>query len=154
MSKKIHAELTEIIDAKPEVLYGILSDYIHGHPKIIPREHFPSIAVEKGGKGAGTVVLVTTKALGVENKNRLLISEPEPGRVLVEKDDKNAFTTSFILTPRDAGKKTELCISTDWQPKPGLKGYLEGLATPPVARMIYKKEMRKIAEYIKTIGRN
>ena len=148
MPQTIHAESTAIIDAKPEVVYNLLSDYVNGHPRILPKEYFADLIVEQGGKGAGTVLQVTTKAFGAKIKLRMRVTEAIPGKLLVEEDIDKTFATSFIFEPHDSGNKTELRIATDWQKKPGLKGFIEGLTTPPVARMIYKKELKLIAEHI------
>lgn len=148
MKKPVHAERTETINTRPEILYGILRDYAHGHPKILPREHFTSVSVLKGGQGTGTVVKLTMRAFGSEVTNVMTVTEPEPGRLIVERDDDAGVVTSFSLTPIEGSSKTSLRIATEWKAKPGIKGFIEGVLTPCVARMMYKKEFRKIAEYV------
>ncbi len=46
----LHAEYSEVIYARPEAIYAILSDYQQGHPAILPRQYFTELAVEQGGQ--------------------------------------------------------------------------------------------------------
>ncbi len=53
---QIHAEASAVIEARPEKVYAILSDYRVSHPAILPKQYFTEVAVEQGGQGAGTIV--------------------------------------------------------------------------------------------------
>lgn len=88
--------------------------------------------MERGGTGAGTVVLVGRV------RYRMTVSEPEPGRVLQEEDRAAGVRTLFTLTPLDGGARTHLDITTYWTPRPGLTGLLERLVNPVVTRTIYR----------------
>lgn len=145
---RLHAEEAAVIEATPATIYAILSDYRVQHPQILPKEAFPSIEVEQGGQGAGTVFRVTTRALGVERRYHMLVSEPEPGRKLVETDSSVDLVTTFTIEPVDDGKRTRLTIATDWNSAGGLSGLVERLVTGPVMRRIYRKELGLIAAYV------
>ena len=75
---------TKVIAAPAARVYDLLADYREGHPSILPKAYFISHTVEQGGRGAGTVVAFQMKLMGRTQSFRSTISEPEPGRVLVE----------------------------------------------------------------------
>lgn len=152
--KSIHVETSAVIAARPSQVYAILSDYEVGHPAILPKPFFQELVVEKGGKGAGTVVRVRVKVGGVKQTSRMLVSEPEPGRVLAEVDlDTGTFTT-FTLEPLEDGNQVRVIIATDFARSPGFKGFMEKLLTPVMTRPIYKKELGQLAEYVSSKNQN
>jgi hypothetical protein len=100
------------IAALPERIYSILADYHAGHPSILPRQ-FSNLTVERGGVGAGTVIQFTMRLLGRRQRFRGFVSEPEPGRVLVETYETNGVVTSFIVDPTPAPGPSRVTITTD-----------------------------------------
>jgi len=95
--RQARAAASAIIDAPPDEVYLILADYHNGHPQILPRKYFRALSIEAGGRGTGTIIRVRVGM--VERSYRMLVSEPEPGRVLVEADTESNLTTTFIITP-------------------------------------------------------
>src|SRR5690348_12868099 len=94
---KVKAEA--VLDASSEDVYATIADYHRGHPNILPKESFYDLQVEQGGYGAGTIIRFKMKALGVEQTFHHRVSEPEPGRVLVEQDIdsvQNVMTTFTV----------------------------------------------------------
>lgn len=133
-----------ILNARPEDVYSSIADYRNGHPNIVPRENMYNFRVEEGGYGEGTVVHFTFKALGVERVMSARISEPQPGRVLVERDvdSVNDVITTFRVTPVEDGKKSHVEISTSYKPSPGLMGLIERMTIPRINPKIYQKELQ------------
>jgi hypothetical protein len=124
---QMHVEMSAVIDAKPEDVYAVMSDYKVGHAAILPKPYFVSMDVEEGGRGAGTVARVKMKVMGVEANYRMLVSEPEPGRILIETDPKAGVTTIFTFDSLDRGSRTRLTFATEMQASPGFKGFVEKL---------------------------
>src|SRR5438045_3283999 len=90
------------MDAAPEKLYAIIADYHEGHPRILPKQ-FSGLKVEKGGVGAGTVIRFQMRAFGATRNFRGEVTEPEPGRVLVETYlEPNPSVTTFRVNSVDA----------------------------------------------------
>src|SRR5688500_9099663 len=85
-----------LMHAPPQAVYAIIADYHHGHPQILPKPPFVSLAVEQGGTGAGTVIRVHMRVLGQLHMVRAVVTEPEPGRVLVETNDNGSVTTFTV----------------------------------------------------------
>ena len=83
---QIRVKATEVLDARPEDVYSTIADYRKAHPRILPKENLYDLQVEEGGYGAGTIIRFKSRILGVEQSFHHRVSEPEPGRVLVEQD--------------------------------------------------------------------
>ena len=139
---EIHAEVTKVIEAPPEAVYAVIADYNESHPAILPKHVFSGLVVEQGGIGAGTVARVTMAALGTKQELRVTVSEPEPGRVLVESG--SGLTTTFTVEPAGAGGSSQVTITADATPSPGPKGWIERMVSPA----LLLDELRLLAEYV------
>lgn len=146
---QIHTEVSDIIPARPEVVYAVLADYRVGHPAILPKPYFTELQVEQGGQGAGTIVRTRMVVMGVERIFKLTVSEPEPGRVLKEVDEQAGVVTVFTVEPINGGQQARVTIATDARASPGLMGVMEKLMNPPLTRRIYKQELQQLAEYVR-----
>lgn len=135
-------EVSRIIDAKPEVIYGIIADYRNRHPKILPKPEFAEMVVEQGGTGAGTVIRVTMRVMGMQQVLRMTVSEPEPGRVIQEENE--GVVTTFTVTPLEGGTRSRVTIASTWR-RPGFAGFVERLINPRVARGLYRRELELLA---------
>jgi len=139
------ATASATIDARPPTVYAIVADYTDGHPRILPEKYFSNFAVERGGIGAGTIIRFDVRLLGSTRAVRAEITEPKPGRVLVETDLETGATTSFTLQPANGGNRTIVTIETSW-PSHGVRGVIERLVAPAVLRRVYVEELKKLNE--------
>lgn len=139
--------LARVIPAPPARVYAILADYATHHPRILPKPEFESLVVEQGGVGAGTVVLVTMRVMGARSSSRLVVTEPEPGRVLREAEASGAFVTTFTVEPVEGGARSRVTLGTEWARKPGLRGLVERVVNPRVARRLYARELDLLEAY-------
>jgi hypothetical protein len=145
---EIHAEGTAVINARPEEVYAVLSDYHVGHPAILPRPPFTKLTVEEGGKGAGTVVLVGMKVMGREQVTRGIVTEPEPGHKLVETYPDSGIVTTFTVDPVNDGLQSRVTIATDARTSSGLQGLFERLMIPSFLSRVYKTELQQLSDYV------
>src|SRR5262249_29606097 len=99
MDKMIHVESTSVVDARPQDVYAVFVDYYFAHPAILPKPEFGELIIEKGGHGAGTIFRADVTTGGKTLHMHVLVSEPEPGRVLLETDIETGQTTHFICDP-------------------------------------------------------
>jgi hypothetical protein len=81
---KTNITASRIINAHADEIYKIIADYRTGHPRILPRAYFPSLNVETGGYGEGTMLHFEMRLLGQTQTFRSHITELEPGHVLQE----------------------------------------------------------------------
>jgi hypothetical protein len=145
---QIWVEVSEAIPAPAENVYAILADYREGHPAILPQPYFRELEVEQGGQGAGTIIRVAMEVMGVKRRYRMEVSEPEPGRVLVEHDPGAGVRTTFTVAPLDGGHRSLVTIATETKTAGGLQGLMERLINPSITRRIYRQELQQLAEYV------
>ena len=131
------------IAAPPARIYGIIADYHRGHPTILPKQ-FSNLRVESGsGVGAGTTIRFEVTVMGRTDRYKAIVSEPEPGRVLVEKNlEPNDSVTTFIVDPEDGGRAAIVTIRTDLNARPGVIGAVERFLFKRVLPPIYAEELR------------
>lgn len=140
---------TKVIDARPEDVYGVFADYVVAHNAILPKPFFTGMDVKKGGRGAGTEVLVHTKALGQERHMFMVVSEPTPGRVLMETEPATGLVTHFTVEPLNGGRQAKVTISTDFPIPAGFSGWLQKTIQAPLIRPVYLKELDNVADYLR-----
>ena len=137
-------QVSSIIHAPAQDIYAVIADYHQGHPSILPPRYFTSLEVIKGGQGAGTEISVAMDVFGTKARYHMTVSEPEPGRVLLEEDVDAGVITTFTVDPIDDGTNSRVTILTDAQTGPGLRGWIEKLVTPAVSRRIYREELAQL----------
>jgi hypothetical protein len=131
--------------APPERIYGIIADYHDGHPSILPPQ-FTSMAVERGGVGEGTIIAFTMRLLGRTQRFRAAITEPEPGRILMETDlDTTGAVTTFIVDPGPAAGQSQVTITTNLIVRGGVLGRIERVLSRKLLRPIYVRELELLA---------
>jgi hypothetical protein len=139
-----------LVSAAPERVYAILADYRPGddrvrHAHILPKPYFVSLQVIQGGVGAGTEIRFTMKLAGRMQHFHALISEPQPGNLLVETDAERGSVTSFMVEPRRQGEASWVTITT-WIPvAAGLPGKIQGWLARRTLYPIYEKELALLA---------
>jgi uncharacterized protein YndB with AHSA1/START domain len=136
------------VDAPPAEVYAVIADYRRHHPHIVPPEYFEGVDVLEGGVGAGTRTRVKMHVLGKKRVFEQVVTEPEPGRVIMEANADGSALTTFTVeaSGEDASHVT---IATDIPLQPGLHGVLERLAVSLLFPRIYKKELVRLAEYVR-----
>lgn len=144
-TKKHTISASAIIPSRCERVYSLIANYHDGHPRILPKK-FSNLAVEQGGIGAGTIIRFQMSVLGRKQTFRAAISEPEPGRVLVETYlDTNGAVTTFTVEPGTAPADSRVTISTELPVGSGIVGKLEGMFATLLLRPIYIKELQNLA---------
>jgi hypothetical protein len=139
-----------VIPARAEKLYNIVADYRNSHQHILPKQYFTNLEVEQGGIGTGTRIKFSMKAFGSKRVFHQEVLEPQPGKVLMEKDLETDTATTFTFEPVDAGKMTYVTISTAMPKRAGLTGWLERTMSGAFLRGVYAKELKLLAEYVKS----
>jgi hypothetical protein len=140
---QITVEQEGTVGAPAELTYGLIADDAH-HQKFLPGA-FSNFRVLAGGIGAGTVHSFDIKAGGRVRTYVMDVSEPEPGRVLVESDRESSLVTTFTVTPDGPGCRVR--ISTRWQGAGGIGGFFERTFAPKVLRRLYAEELARLDGY-------
>lgn len=148
----LRVEQSAIIDAPPAALYGIITDYEVGHQAILPRPAFRSMEIIRGGRGAGTELRLTMKLYGQTYHYHQRVSEPEPGRIIEERDLDTDQVTYFILDPLDNGTRTRVTIASEFPLARGVAGWLMRRTQPGIVRRLYRQELGNLAAYVRQTG--
>jgi hypothetical protein len=141
-----HITATRRIEALPAAIYSLIADYHDGHRRIVPPKAFPWLAVDKGGIGAGTEIRFGTRVLGSMRTARGLVSEPQPGRVLVESYPETGDITTFTVEPAHESGASSVTIATDLHVGDGLSGRIQGFVAERVLRRLYLEELQRLAD--------
>jgi len=138
----VNVVAARVIAAPARVVYELIADYRKGHPTILPPQYFENLVVEEGGRGAGTRIRFTMKSFGTKRISRANVTEPDPGRLLVETDIETGTTTKFIVEPVEDGR-TRVTFDTVY-PTRGLRGWLESFFVPGYLRKVYDAELKQL----------
>lgn len=133
------------IEAPPDRLYDLIADYRHGHPRILPRPPFVSLEVEEGGYGEGTVISVKMRVAGSTQTFRATVTEPRPGRVLVETSD-TGYVTTFTVEPEPGGGAARVTIHSELTPRRGVLGAIERWTAPRMLPRVFARELELLRE--------
>jgi hypothetical protein len=142
---KHHISESTIIAAPAERVYAILADYRVGHPGILPQPPFHSYEVETGGQGAGTIIRFKMTAMGRTESFRGVVTEPDPGRVLVETYVDTRTVTKFTVEPQGDGTHCRVTFATDMETRGGFAGVLQRFFISRFLRKTYRREMMNLA---------
>jgi uncharacterized protein YndB with AHSA1/START domain len=140
---KVEASAERTIDAPADAVYGYLAD-MHQHPRFLPPA-FSDFQVEEGGVGAGTVTRFAITAGGRTRTYRMRVTEPAPGRTLVESDTNSSLVTTFNVEPQ--GGRSLVRISTSWDGAAGIGGFFERTFAPRALHRIYLDELERLNAY-------
>ena len=143
---ELNVTVSAMINGAAEKVYTILADYVTHHPNILPPA-FTRLEVEEGGIGEGTVWRAGFEMLGQERPMRMRVTEPEPGRVLVETDVDTGLVTKFIVEPRGENQ-SKVTFDTTMNPGSGIQGWIARLLVPGNLRRVYREELQLLDEYV------
>ena len=142
---RIHVESERIIDAKPEEIYSFLADY-EKRSRILPSSYL-DYTVEKGGKGAGTVVSYKLHTSRGDRPYEMHIEEPSKGRVLMERDASSSLINTWTVTPAATNKQSRVALTTEWNSNSkGVGGFFERTFAPAALRRIYGDLLGRLAQ--------
>ena len=148
----LRVEARATIGASARDAYRMIADYRTGHTRIIPPRFFRNLQVEKGGYGAGTLIRYDLLAFGTTYHARARVTEPEPGRVLVETDLEKGAVTTFTVEPLGASQ-SRVTIATALPTRSGLVGWLERAMTGRFLRRVYAAELAQLDSEVRADAR-
>jgi hypothetical protein len=85
--------------------------------------------------------------MGTETEGEMVVSEPEPGRVLVERDPEGMVQTTFTVEPAPENQ-ARVTIRTEMRTATGLRGIVERLLTPRLLKPVYREELERLNAYV------
>ena len=139
---------TRRIAAPAEAAYGVFADYREAHPRILPPSFFLGLDVVEGGHGAGTVIDVSGRFAGRTRVIRGIVTEPEPGRLLVESYPAERMVTTFRVDPEPGGGASRVTISTTMPRRRGIVGWIEERIVRRLLVRVFAEELDLVAAYL------
>jgi polyketide cyclase/dehydrase/lipid transport protein len=139
---KLTVTATARLNAPPRRVYDTISNYHTDHPRILPKQ-FSGLKVEQGGIGAGTIIRFDMRVIGRSTSFRAVITEPEPGRVLVEKNIMgNDAVSTFLVEPGGHANESVATIRTEMSVRRGWAGAIERFLITRLLNRLYAEELR------------
>lgn len=139
--------VSAVISASPTACYVAIADYRNGHPHIVPRQWFGPIVVEEGGVGAGTRIRFTMTVLGKTVTLRAEITEPVPGRVLVESYPDTGVVTTFTVV-ETGPQQARVTIETRTPRAGGVRAAIERAIMRRLLPRIFRAELAQLAGHV------
>lgn len=139
---------TRRIAAAPDAVYAVFADYREAHPRILPPSFFDGLTVEEGGYGAGTVLVVKARFGGRVRAMRGVVTEPEPGRLLVETYPDDRIVTSFRVVAERGGDASRVTIASVFPRRWGPVGWAEERVLRRLLEPVYAEELDRVAAYL------
>ena len=142
MRARVSAE--RLMDAPAEVIYHCIADYRQHHrPEGFLPPVFSGFMISRGGVGAGTEARWVVDIGGRKRTIMATISEPVPGRTIVE--SRSGVETTFTVEPSD-DRRTLSRFDTVIE-EPGLRGLLNRLFVGRILGPVYDDELRRLQAY-------
>jgi hypothetical protein len=139
----LKVEASGPVRAPADHVYRLIADYRTGHPRIVPPQYFRNMVVESGEFGAGTIVSFEMLTLGSVQRARALVTEPEPGRMLVETIPESGIVTTFRVEA-NGPSESSVTISTEMPTRSGIAGALERAFIQWFLSRVYSAELAQI----------
>jgi hypothetical protein len=142
MQTRVSAE--RVLDAPADVVYRCLADYHRHHrPGGFLPPAFHDMDILSGGVGDGTVFRLSTTLGGRTRSMIRHVSEPAPGRILVEANPQ--LRTTFTVEPAEGGR-ARVRFDTVLEAG-GLEGVATRLFAPRLLRPVYADELERLERY-------
>jgi hypothetical protein len=139
-----------LIDAPADVVYRCIADYQHHHrPGGFLPPAFHDLEILSGGVGEGTVIRFKVTLGGRTGSMTQRVTEPEPGRVLVEANESDQ--TTFTVAP--IGGKARVSFDTVMY-RGGLEGVVTRLLGPRMLRPVYAEELARLERYAQALAKD
>ena len=137
-----------LIDATPRRVYAVIAAFRNEHPRILPKE-VSQLTVEKGGFGDGAIIRYQLRVWDKAHPVRAAVTEPEPGRVLVETVlDSSGAVTIFTVNPGATPGQSDVTISPELPVRTGVIGDIQRIFTTRFLRPILIRELELLAECV------
>jgi hypothetical protein len=141
MHTSVFAE--RVIAAPADVVYRCLADYVHHHrPGGFLPPAFSNQEVLSGGVGDGTVIRLNLSLAGRTNTMTAHISEPQPGRVLIERG--TGVQTTFTVQPEADQSRVRFDTVLE---AGGLEGLMNWFFAARLLRPLYADELQRLERY-------
>ena len=141
---QLQAVAERVISRLPQDVYAAIADYGDRHRRLLPPAYH-DYHVEAGGSGAGTVVTWTLHVGNHRRPYRMLVTEPEAGRTIEERDSATSLVTRWQVRAEGSGSRVQLSSTWD-QRATGFPALFERLFAPRSLARLHQETLRRLAE--------
>lgn len=140
--------IERVVEAPADVVYHCIANYREHHrPEGFLPPVFSDFRVQHGGVDDGTVISFNMKLGGRTTAVTQRISEPQPGRVLVESG--GGGQTTFTVEPE--GQRCHVRFDTVLETN-GLQGLMTRLLAPRLLKRAYAEELERLERHAQSHG--
>ena len=144
MAHIVAASAERTIGAPAHQVYQYLAD-MQLHSRFLPPP-FYDFQVEERGAGTGSVVRFKINFAGGIRELRMQVTEPEPGRALVQTDTNGSgLVTTYTVTPQ--GDRALVNITSTLGGEAGVAGLIERIIAPRRLHRVYATELDRLDAY-------
>jgi uncharacterized protein YndB with AHSA1/START domain len=144
MAHTVVASAERTVHAPADEVYRHLAD-LRLHSRLLPPP-FYDFQVEEGGVGAGSVIRFKIDFAGGVRELRMQVTEPEPGRTLVQTDTNGSgLVTTFTVAPQ--GEQALVKLTSRFDGESGVAGFVERIIAPRRLHRVYTKELARLDAY-------
>jgi hypothetical protein len=141
---KVHVSAERVLDAPADVVYQCIADYRQHHrPGGFLPPAFHDLHILRGGVGAGTKWSLKVTLAGRTRTLVQEVTEPEPGRVLVEANDLDR--TTYTVDPVGLNQ-CQVRFDTELDAR-GLEGLMTRLFAKRLMLPLYLEELESLGRY-------
>ena len=141
---RIHAKAERIIDAEPEEVWAMLTDYTDTRARMLP-ESYLEYAVERAADGVGATLTYRLRAGGRERAYRMDVEVATPGQLLIERDQTSSYTTRWQVERVGPGAHTRVRLYSEWESRAtGLSGIFERRFAPMGIQRIHQETLVRL----------
>jgi hypothetical protein len=138
-----HFSAQRLIDAPADVIYHCIADYREHHrPGGFLPAAFSDMHIQRGGVGAGTRYTMKVTLGGRTRTMTSEITEPQPGRVLLETG--TTERTTFTVQPEGRGARVQFDTLLE---AGGLEGVFIRLFAARLLGRVYADELERLERY-------
>ncbi|KAJ3086819.1 hypothetical protein HK102_012398 [Quaeritorhiza haematococci] len=151
--KRIRTSYSRSIPFPRSLLYSIVIDYQHGHPKMLPPQFTDLKIVEEATQPGGPFKIRFKSTLGgVTQEGFAEVVEEGKGKLIMERDvsgGERDIVTKFGFEDEGEGRCV-VTIETEMNVVGGIMGRLEAWMIPNMLLGVYKEELTLLEEVAKT----
>jgi|GEM_PF-3335990 len=135
---QLHSGLSQILDARPEQIDEVLTEYRNGNRTITPQALYMDLRIEDNPHDFGTMVHAKVNLTGIEYEFNEIVFEPVPLRLIMEYDAEYETMVMIMIEPIVYSDKTRITISTTYVSQSNFTYFVEDLLFPGNLHHIYE----------------
>ena len=134
----IYSQVSQILDAHPERIDEVLTEYRNGNRAIAPHSICVDLHVEDNPHDFGTMIHAKVNLTGFEHEFREIMFEQAPLRLIMEYDAEYETMLIIVIESITYSDKTRITISTAYVPQSSFTYFVEDLLIPGNLHHIYQ----------------